>query len=283
MKITLDLNLQNNLGNTALHFASKFGFIAIIESLLEYGIRTDIQNKLNQTSIDYAHNSKVLKLIKNSFIVIESDDISQSLNSLPSDLNESLSSLEMEDKSTIDKVINAISVGDTNLAQYYIGIDNITLPIDPNEINLTNKILNLPNSDGVTALHASSYYGNYVLIAILLKIGADPTLKTKSGQTCLHLACQNEKSKSIEALLNYSKINIINITDSNKDCCLNTAVKTGNSKIVETILRFEPDLSIRNIEGKRPIDIAKCFLYLNIVKLLEEAEEAEDPISDVKT
>lgn len=278
MKIKLDLNLQNNFGNTALHFASKFGFIEIIESLLEYGIRTDTQNKLNQTPIDYAHNSKVLKLIKNSFIVIESDDISQNSNSLPSDLNQNLNSIEMEDKSTIDKVINAISVGDTNLAQYYIGIDNITHPIDT-EINLTNKILNLPNSDGITALHASSYYGNYVLIEILLKIGADPTLKTKSGQTCLHLACQNEKIKSIEALLNFSKINIINITDSNKDCCLNTAVKTGNSKIVETILRYKPDLSIRNIEGKRPIDIAKGFLYLNIAKLLEEAE---DPISDVK-
>lgn len=281
MKIKLDLNLQNNLGNTALHFASKFGFITIIESLLEYGIRTDTQNKLNQTPIDYAHNSKVFKLITNSFIVIESDDISKSLNSLTSDLNENLNSLEMEDKCTIDKVINAISVGDTNLAQYYIGIDNISLPIDT-EVNLTNKILNLPNSDGITALHASSYYGNYVLIEILLKIGADPTLKTKSGQTCLHLACQNEKTKSIDALLNFSKINIINITDSNKDCCLNTAVKTGNSKIVEAILRFKPDLSIRNIEGKRPIDIAKGFLYLNIAKLLEEAEEAENPISDVK-
>lgn len=279
MKIKLDLNLQNNLGNTALHFASKFGFIAIIESLLEYGIRTDIQNKLNQTPIDYAHNSKVFKLIKNSFIVIESDDISQNLNLVPLDLNQNLNSLEMEDKSTIDKVINAISVGDTNLAQYYIGIDSISLPIDP-ELNLenisSNKILNLPNSDGITALHASSYYGNFVLIEILLKIGADPTLKTKSGQTCLHLACQNEKIKSIDALLNFSKINLINITDSNKDCCLNTAVKTGNSKIVEILLRFNPDLSIRNIEGKRPIDIAKGFLYLNIAKLLEEAETTED-------
>lgn len=279
MKIKLDLNLQNNLGNTALHFASKFGFIAIIESLLEYGIRTDIQNKLNQTPIDYAHNCKVLKLIKNSFIVIESEIISNNLNSLTSDLNQNLNSLEMEDKSTIDKVINAISVGDTNLAQYYIGIESISLPIDP-EINLenisSNKILNLPNSDGITALHASSYYGNFVLIEILLKIGADPTIKTKTGQTCLHLACQNEKIKSIDALLNFSKVNIINITDCNKDCCLNTAVRTGNSKIVEILLRFKPDLSIRNIEGKRPIDIANGFLYLNIAKLLKEAETPED-------
>lgn len=271
MKIKLDLNLQNNLGNTALHLASKFGFLTIIESLLEYGVRTDIQNKLSQTPIDYAHNTKVFKLIKNSFIIaIESADINNS-NSL-SDLNQNLNSLEMEDKSKIDKAISAISVGDTNLAQYYLGIDNFVHPIDF-QISSENKILNFPNLDGITPLHASSYYGNYVLIEILLKIGAaDPTLKTKSGQTSLHLACQNEKIKSINALLNFTKIDIINITDSNQDCCLSTAVKTGNSKIVETILRYKPDLSIRNIEGKRPIDIAKGFLYLNIVKLLDEAE-----------
>lgn len=278
MKIKLDLNLQNNLGNTALHFASKLGFIKIIEALLEYGIRTDIKNKLNQTPICYAHNSKVFKLIQNSLIVIESDGILSD-----SHFNQNLNSIEMECKNKIDKVINAISVGDTNLAQYYLGIDNISLPIDT-EISSTkitsNNILNFPNSDGLTALHASSYYGNNVLTEILIKIGADPTLKTKFGQTCLHLACQNEKIKSIYTLLNFSKINMINTTDSNKDCCLNTAVKTGSSKIVETILRYKPDLSIRNIQGKRAIDIAKGFMYLNIVKLLEDAE---DQINNVNT
>lgn len=277
MKIKLDINLQNSLGNTALHFASKLGFIKIIKALLEYGIRTDIKNKLNQTPIDYAHNSKVFKLIKNSLLVIESHDNSSDLH-----FNSNVNSIEMEYKIKIDKVINAISVGDTNLALYYLGIDNISLPIDT-EISSTkmpsNNILNFQNSDGLTALHASSYYGNYVLAEILIKIGADPTLKTKSGQTCLHLACQNEKRKSIYSLLNFSKIDIINITDSNKNSCLSTAVKTGNYKIVETILRYKPDLSIRNIERKTPIDIAKGFLYLNIVKLLEDAEE--DQINNV--
>lgn len=55
------MNLQ---GDTALHFASKWGYKSIVEILLEYGADPTSKNRKGQTPMTIAHSSYIVRLLE---------------------------------------------------------------------------------------------------------------------------------------------------------------------------------------------------------------------------
>lgn len=53
------LDISNEKGDTALHIAARWGYQGIIETLLQNGAPTDVQNRLKETPLTCALNSKV--------------------------------------------------------------------------------------------------------------------------------------------------------------------------------------------------------------------------------
>lgn len=53
------LNIQNDKGDTPLHIAARWGYEGIIEVLLQNGASTTINNKVNDSPLKCALNSKV--------------------------------------------------------------------------------------------------------------------------------------------------------------------------------------------------------------------------------
>lgn len=58
------LDLQNDKGDTPLHVAARWGYEGIIQVLLENGASTDILNKIKESPLQCALNSKVGDWIK---------------------------------------------------------------------------------------------------------------------------------------------------------------------------------------------------------------------------
>ncbi|XP_035309786.1 ankyrin repeat domain-containing protein 27 isoform X5, partial [Cricetulus griseus] len=56
---TCRLDIGNEKGDTALHIAARWGYQGIIETLLQNGAPTEIQNRLKETPLKCALNSKV--------------------------------------------------------------------------------------------------------------------------------------------------------------------------------------------------------------------------------
>lgn len=53
------LDIGNEKGDTPLHIAARWGYQGIIETLLQNGASTEIQNRLKETPLNCALNSKV--------------------------------------------------------------------------------------------------------------------------------------------------------------------------------------------------------------------------------
>lgn len=56
---TCRLDIGNEKGDTPLHIAARWGYQGIIETLLQNGASTEIQNRLKETPLKCALNSKV--------------------------------------------------------------------------------------------------------------------------------------------------------------------------------------------------------------------------------
>lgn len=318
MRVKIDKNAQNKIGDTALQLAAKWGFTEIVETLLEYGVKTDSVNRMGHTALDYAHNSHILSLLQNVFVVIDHSEAEETwdTNSTPVIQNHELfrgcltTSTDETDsehshktrKTCNDKIVAAIRNGDTKLAFYFLGIDiteeeDVASGCHPlctcDKCNLISKQrqstelnqrtlkpsytgnINECSVDGINPLHAAVHKSNTDLIEKIFLLGGLVSSQSKSTQqTALHYAILSKCHKTTELILSHivDETNDINLQDSCGDTALHLAVETGNIKLVESLLRHDSDVNMRNSEGKTPLDLAQSLFQLNISRLLELAQ-----------
>ncbi|EEB15028.1 ankyrin repeat-containing protein, putative [Pediculus humanus corporis] len=209
----------------------------------------------------------------------------------------------------IEKIFRAIEIGDVNLVCFYFGFDasdfvpsasdNITLLKNKERENYTRchplcackkctalieetsredktisfshkKTINLNtcNSDGYTALHVASKAGKIDLVKGFIKNGAGLNVQTSSKKwTPLMLAVQNQRLDVVKELLNTGCK--IDVQDYKLNTALHYACRTGNSKLVKILLKYEPDTNLKNIDNKTPLQEAKDQLYLGIIQIFK--------------
>lgn len=148
MRISMNRNAQNRMGDTPLHLAAKWGFTNIVETLLEYGVKTDVCNRLGHTVHDYTHNSHIMTMLQNVFVIIEHAETEESATTdaniavahsssgasgsevyrgfLFADKNhnhEHTATATASIKTSNDKIVAAIRNNDTKLASYFLGLE----------------------------------------------------------------------------------------------------------------------------------------------------------------
>lgn len=325
MKVKIDRNFQNKMGDTAIHMAAKWGFSAIVETLLEYGVKMDLVNRLGHRPIDYAHNSRIASLLQNAFVVIDSADngsawraVSESTTSLASNqqdlfhgcFSSSIAPVIDENngdtfihRTNNDKIVSAIRNGDTVLAYHFLGIelpDEITKTVchplcdcekckhisaelfqqrSANQLRQTYEgDINECSADGVNPLHAAIQQQNIELIEHILKLGAKIDCQSeRTKKTAINYAVQTKCPKILDLILSniVDDTNSINIPDSNGNTPLHNVIESGNVQLIECLLKYEPNNHLKNNKGKTAMDIAKSSFHLNVVRLLELADNSQ--------
>ncbi|XP_014616282.1 PREDICTED: ankyrin repeat domain-containing protein 27-like isoform X3 [Polistes canadensis] len=278
----LNVNSPNIDGDTPLHRASKWGYLGIIEVLLEYGADYKIKNKWGQTSFDVAQGERVkilLQRIAPNVVVPSTIKVHHSSTILQLSLKtenklKSKYSSDMNIRQQINKLFSAISEGDIHLTNYYLGWSNqneqMTVRSDlchplcccercapmheysEKKNKIPAVVFSSYNDNGKTVLHVASTVGSLEIIQLLLDAGADVNVTTKvEGHTPLHLACSANKIQAVKIILDCGVCNI-NAKDSNGDTPLHLAIRNVNIRIVELLIRSGANTNIRNLQNVTP-------------------------------
>jgi ankyrin repeat protein len=206
-----------------------------------------------------------------------------------------------EQMKKVERLLQAIAYGDLRLACFYLGLDGFVSTSNDCEMQLSSSVnslchplcicekckpddsdlfeddlkldkdilnVNICNSDDFTPLHVASMHGHTEILRLLLDAGARVNVVTKTrGVTPLHLACQNQQTQAAKFLLQSGDCDP-DIQDSGGNTALHYACFTGNSRLVELILKHSPVLDLRNSSGKTPLDEAEEKMALTVIRLL---------------
>lgn len=137
---------------------------------------------------------------------------------------------------------------------------------------------NICDSDGFTALHIACKYGRVEAVRFLLDVGAKINVRTyKQLLTPLHVACLWNQPNAAKVLLDCESCKI-NARDRNNCTPLHYACSAGNARIVELLLKYEPDLEAKNDKGKAPLNEAEESLSFAVMRLLKAAKKQKEDI-----
>nr|XP_022290511.1 uncharacterized protein LOC111102144 isoform X2 [Crassostrea virginica]XP_022290519.1 uncharacterized protein LOC111102144 isoform X2 [Crassostrea virginica] len=99
----------------------------------------------------------------------------------------------------------------------------------------------------VAPIVLASAYGNYEIVKMLLKNGANPNHVIPGGQTPLHHACKEGHVKVVRKLLEYKAD--YTMQDEKGDTALLFAARYGHTNVVRTLLNLGDDPTHRNNSG----------------------------------
>lgn len=314
MDLKFDINAPNNQGDTALHNASRWGYESIVRLLLDYGASPTVENKRKLTPIDNAHNMNISNILSditnrkvyNFALVSGNNEVNvAAATKIPLDFAENEADNNNESKNgplfgikpnsteeikKVERVLRAITYGDTRLASFYLGLepssheknDKACHPLCPCKNKLITEDpfgdtrieqplnVNVCDSNGVTPLHLACLCGRLELVTLLLDSGANVNIQSRiSKMTPLHMACQNHHFNVSKALLETGYCNV-NIQDAHGNTAMHYACQTADLNLVELLLKYKPLLFLTNNEKKSPLDEARDALSLSIVHLLSK-------------
>uniref|UniRef100_A0A7N6C2K2 VPS9 domain-containing protein n=1 Tax=Anabas testudineus TaxID=64144 RepID=A0A7N6C2K2_ANATE len=245
------LDLQNDKGDTPLHVAARWGYEGIIQVLLENGASTDILNKIKESPLQCALNSKHLpsNTVSSSSQSPSRSPQASECSSRRSSIS-STSSLGSEVKPEaervrhreVEKLLRAVADGDIEMVRYLLDwmdeeeedegeVQSDALLCHPlcqcPNCAPTQKAgalsVNSHNVDGFTPLHVSALHGHSALAALLIRHGSNA---------------------------------LVNVTNLQGNTALHEAVRGGHQVVVEELLKAGASPGVRNKRQRTPLDCA---------------------------
>lgn len=168
-------DLQDNIGESALHYAVKYNLPEMVKILLKNGANLNLQNNEGRSALWWAIRNEYTELVQNLLEKGANPDFFQ-----------------------IDKwPVLCYAV------RYYPKIAQMLLENGAN--------IHLQNESGETALHLAVLGNNSKIVRMLLKKGANPNLKDNDGRSALDLAKNEGLTEIAQMLQGASENKLINL------------------------------------------------------------------------
>ena len=247
-----DINIKNLKGETPLHMAAALGEVKLIELLISNGADISIKTYEGITPLVTAIRNRNIQAAK-VFIFSGADKYAVSVNHL--------SVLDYIKAESLDELLVFFKEGFPKLDTK--GNTPLHHAVNQNGVSTVRDILNkdrtfidVRNKKGLTPLLIAISNLNYGITDLLLKFGANPNLvREDNNASPLHTAALNGISWLGEILLEY-KANI-NALDNEGATPLILAVRGHHREFISLLLRRGADINITDDSGKKAIDYAK--------------------------
>ncbi|XP_067158612.1 ankyrin repeat domain-containing protein 27 isoform X2 [Apteryx mantelli] len=239
------LDVGNEKGDTPLHIAARWGYQGIIEVLLQNGANPDIQNRMKETSLQCALNSKILSLMELNYLTFERGK------------SASESPLRSPQRST-ETFSRGSSVS---------SLSSVSLDIRQEEVKNTYK--------EVEKLLRAVADGDLEMVRYLLEWmeddleDEDDTVSTSKPEFC-HPLCQCSKCGPAQKKFARIPANGLGVNVSNQDgfTPLHMAALHGHSELVSLLLKNGANISAKNAKHAVPLHLACQKGHFQVVKCL---------------
>ena len=129
--------------------------------------------------------------------------------------------------------------------------------------------VNLPQADGMTAIHWATYHDDLDAVKQFIAAGADPKAANRYGVTALSLACTNGNTAIVELLLQAGADP--NTTLPGGETALMTASRTGRPGSVKALLARGANVNARERKGQTALMWAAADGNVEVVDALLKA------------
>jgi len=126
-----------------------------------------------------------------------------------------------------------------------------------------------PQEEASIKFRQAAMHGSWTVCQNWVQKGADVHGKEKSsGRNALHKAAFWGHDATVKYLINDCKLNV-DVVDYNGDTALHDSVRFGHQKVVELLLAAAANRTIKNKEGKTPMDLAVQYEQSHLIPLLK--------------
>lgn len=188
------INARDDLGRTPLIWAAERGHIDTVKLLLHYGAKVNIKDSSGASALIAAFSNghiEVAELLKDNGATLTSKDRERTFHS----------------------------------ACYYGKLEVVKSFVEQG-VNIE-----VPDSEGYTALHDASGEGHDDIVEFLLQHGANVNARSHDGWTPLLRACLRDKIQTMSKLLSYGAD--INARNNRRQTVVDIAASRGNVPLME--------------------------------------------------
>ncbi len=157
------------------------------------------------------------------------------------------------------------------LALMMEGANDTLLEYAERELLARPALVHIHSRYGRTLLHEASAQGNLRMVELLLRLGADPNVKTSSRYTplyCVANECSVTGGGNIVRALVRAGAQVDARSDGKQCTALHMAARRGNTEIAEALLDCGADIQVRDKAGDTPLQRAKNCKKTGVASLL---------------
>ncbi len=264
----LNINAQNEHGQTAVHLAALYRNSCILKMLMAFGADPNIKDKDGSTAISISISNKDILDILNTKI----EDVKYPDQKMSVEEMFFYTVYYKQIKRVISILINTSTL-DIN-AQDKCGQTTVHLAVSNNDLCMLKILaafmvdLNIKDFEGYTTLSLATLNGNLDMVQTLLGLGAKQNISNIRGDLPIHIAVESQHLTIVKELCTKDTINQKNCSGFTP---LHLAVKCGNVGVVRKLLEYlHININICSNDGDTSLIMAGRNNYLEIAKLLLE-------------
>eukprot|EP00039_Didymoeca_costata_P006534 m.91176 g.91176 ORF g.91176 m.91176 type:complete len:1069 (+) comp13291_c0_seq1:245-3451(+) len=271
------VNVADNVGNSCIHFAARYGHAPVIEFLFSNDTHINARGQNGMTAL---HISSLFGFVDCIRFLLDSG---VNVNALDSNGRTALHAAAFrgvtESVSLLleHKIRSKLLDRQGRTALHYAAASNVAPTCELVMAQLPVRIRFHADSFGRTPLHyAAAVADRSACLQALLNAGASVMVFDKNQLTPIHVICMHGHTRSLERLFDSMPLSTVkqcvNSVDASKRTPLHYAAHGGYSGVVEVLLRVEGTMiENRDLYQRTPLALAAASGSCQCMQLLMEA------------